>query len=172
MEGTTRFITRGRKKEDSFSPREKARMRGYMNKRLSDFIPSPRPFYARAAGYSRSTQKPGIKERELRGQSHESSVPDGPPMDCDANRVPSPCCDYRQRRCTQPPGQAPDGTLSADLGGLPRDTAIGPSEGRTQFRLIARDTRGLFPPLLRASSRRRSPWPRSTSRPGCPERCS
>jgi hypothetical protein len=31
---------------NSFSLREKARMRGYTNKPLSDFVPSTQPFYA------------------------------------------------------------------------------------------------------------------------------
>jgi len=52
--------------------REKVRMRGYKIKQLRNFIPSPRPFYARAAGCSRCTQKPGIKERELTGQQWSS----------------------------------------------------------------------------------------------------
>jgi hypothetical protein len=63
------------KKAYSFSLREKARMRGKKIKQLSDSIPSPQPFYARAAGYARctqkpgiNTQKPGIKEREFTGQ--------------------------------------------------------------------------------------------------------
>jgi len=47
--------------------REKVRMRGYKIKQLSSFIPSPQPFYARAAGCSRGTQKTGHKGEGVNG---------------------------------------------------------------------------------------------------------